>query len=786
MRSDVYKPAEWRWTRLTCAPALGLLLAVSAASAAEPVDGREYYKEECARCHGKHGEGGTKKYKRPLIGDWSVGRLARYIEKEMPDDDPGTIKPHEAAAVADYMHKAFYSREARERNQPGRVELVRLTNRQYLQTVADLMGTFTGSGTPGPERGLRATYRKTKNAGDRKNAREQVDPQVDFQFGANAPDGQPATTNGFSIEWKGSVIATETGEYAFTIKTPNGARLWVNDNETPLIDAYVSAGRDAEHQGTIRLIGGRAYPLRLEMFRFKEKTAGIALQWKPPRGVQQVIPTRCLAPDAVPATFVPATVFPPDDSSVGYERGVSVSKEWDEAATRAAIEAANHVVQRLDAFAGSTARDTNRAAKVEAFCRRFVETAFRRPLDEDQRKLYVAGHFKAAPDLEAAVKRVVILALKSPRFLYLGLADAKPDDYEVASRLSFGLWDSLPDRELLQQAAAGKLREPGPAAAQAERMLRDPRTRSKMRDFLHHWLQMDRVEDVNKDPALFPGFTPEIVDDLKVSLDLFLDDVVWGGASDYRQLLESSSLFLNARLAEFYGVPANAGGGFSRVAFDPKQRSGVLTHPYLLAAFSYHKSTSPIHRGVFLTRNIVGRELQPPPIAVAFKDSEFKPGMTMREKVEELTRPSACQVCHAVINPLGFSLEHYDAVGRFRLREGDRPVNATTELPAEEGDPIRLNGPRDIATYAAGSAQAQGAFVEQLFHQVVKQPMSAYGRSTADRLLDSFAASQFNIQRLLVEIAVLSSLHGTGARTAAAETAVEQTAAVSRTKGATP
>jgi hypothetical protein len=186
----------------------------------------------------------------------------------------------------------------------------------------------------------------------------------------------------------------------------------------------------------------------------------------------------------------------------------------------------------------------------------------------------------------------------------------------------------------------------------------------------------------------------------------------------------------------------------------------VLTHPYLLSAFSYQKFTSPIHRGVFLTRNIVGRA----PAAndgVAFKEADC-PEPTMREKIAELTRPQACQTCHSVINPLGFSLEHYDAVGRFRTRDGDSPINAVSDYTTDDGETIRLAGARDVAEFAVSSDHAQNGFVEALFHQIVKQPMLAYGPDTMDRLRGSFVASGFNIQQLLVDIVTVSALQNTG------------------------
>jgi len=477
-------------------------------------------------------------------------------------------------------------------------------------------------------------------------------------------------------------------------------------------------------------------------------------------GVQEPIPARNLSSASVTPTLVIATPFPPDDSSVGYERGVAVSKAWDEATTQAAIEVANHVVNRLDKLSNSKPNDTNRLARVEAFCSEFVTTAFRRPLKENQKRLFVSAHFKKAVKVEDAVKRVVLLTLKSPRFLYLGLEDTKPDDFTVAERLSFGLWDSLPDQELRKVAAQATLHTREQVAQQTTRMLADRRTRAKMQTFFHHWLQMDRVENLAKDDALFPGFSPAIIGDLRTSLNLFLEDTMWNGGADYRALLLADYLFLNNRLAQFYGLSTNATDDFVKVTLDSKQRSGVLTHPYLLSAFSYQKFTSPIHRGVFLTRNIVGRSLKPPPMAMTFKDADFAPNLTMREKVAQLTRPEACQGCHSMINPLGFSLEQYDAVGRFRTQDHDRPIDAVSDYLTDEGQTIRLRGARDLAEYAIGSEQARNAFIQQLFHQVVKQPLLAYGADTMTQLRQSFAASDFNMQKLLIEIVTISALHG--------------------------
>ena len=312
--------------------------------------------------------------------------------------------------------------------------------------------------------------------------------------------------------------------------------------------------------------------------------------------------------------MIVSTSFPPDDRSIGYERGMAVSKEWDEATTEAAIAVAEHVDANLVELSGVKLDAPDRAEKLKEFSRRFMAAAFRRPISDEYGQI-IEKQFAAAKTPELAVKRIVLFTLKSPRFLYPEFREENaPDDYTVAARLALALWDSIPDQRLIEAAAAGKLKTREEVAAQAARMLTDVRTKAKFDGFVHHWLEFDRADAAAKDSQAFPEFDAAVLADLRTSLELFVDQVVWSENSDYRELLQADYLFLNNRLGKLYGKEG-LGEGFQRVDFDPKERCGVITHPFLLAAFSYSKSTSPIHRGVFLTRNIVGMTLKPPPMA---------------------------------------------------------------------------------------------------------------------------------------------------------------------------
>ncbi|HXG48891.1 MAG TPA: DUF1592 domain-containing protein, partial [Methylomirabilota bacterium] len=488
-------------------------------------------------------------------------------------------------------------------------------------------------------------------------------------------------------------------------------------------------------------------------------TASLRFEWKPPHGVWEVIPAEALSAEPSSKVTVVSTAFPPDDASVGYERGSAVSKEWHDATTKAAVEVANEVVERIAVLSGVDERASNRVERLKDFAAEFAARAFRRPLTPELRHAVVHRQFAPGVEPDAALKRSVMLVLKSPRFLYPELG-AATDSHAVAGRLALGMWDSLPDEALRGAADRNELRTRDQVVAQARRMVQDPRARAKLREFFHHWLAMDAAEDIAKDTKAYPGFDERLVADLRASLEKFVEEVVWSESSDYRQLLLADYLFMNRRLAEFYGGSGAADTGFTKVKFDPDQRAGILTHPYLLSAFSYHKSSSPIHRGVFLTRNVLGRFLKPPPMAIEFMDDRFDPSLTMREKVTELTKSATCMACHATINPLGFSLENYDATGRFRLKENDKPINAESDYTTAEGEVIHLRGPRDVARHAASSDDARRGFVRQMFHQVVKQSPAAYGVDTLKRLDDAFVESGYHMRHLLVEIVATAAAHG--------------------------
>jgi hypothetical protein len=230
--------------------------------------------------------------------------------------------------------------------------------------------------------------------------------------------------------------------------------------------------------------------------------------------------------------------------------------------------------------------------------------------------------------------------------------------------------------------------------------------------------------------------------------------------SDFRELMLTDKVFLNGRLAKLYGANLPADAPFQPVALDPKERAGVLTQPYVLASFAYLDTSSPIHRGVLISRNLLGRLLQPPPQAFTPLAADLHPKLTTRQRVALQTRPAACMSCHSMINPLGYTLEKFDAIGRVRSEENGKPVDASGTYQSRTGKLVQFSGARDLARYLTESDEAHAAFVEKLFQHLVKQPIRAFGPRTLPDLQRAFETQGFSIRKEMVEIMAVSALKG--------------------------
>lgn len=747
---------------------LGVFLPVGASQLTKKPDGQLLFESKCAACHGINGQGG-KADPDTLTGTLTPQELAKFIARSMPPG-PQKCPIADAVKIANYIHKAFYSPIARERSRPVRVELTRLTVRQFRNSVSDLVSGFHPAIPSKDSHGLYAEYFKGRSRDRNSRVIERIDPTVDFDFGSDAPPTTGSDPRNFSISWQGSVLAPDTGEYDFSIHSRHSCQLWINDGRYPIVDGEVRSANDKDPHGTITLLGGRAYTIRMV---FTKATQGVddsnkknqkppapsyvTLRWRRPQHADEPIPTQFLFPDTIAKTFVLTTPFPPDDRSTGYERGNSVSKEWDDATTAAALEAGTYVAKNLPELSGVPDVGKDREDRLKAYCKQFLERAFRRPLTDDVKRTYIDKQFIVAPNFETAVKRVIVLGLKSPRFLYREIGARDHDNYLAASQLSFGLWDTIPNPELELAAAKGELTTQDQIANQALRMASDNRAWSKLRQFLLLWLKVDEVPDIVKDSKHYPSFDATTASDLRTSLELFLQATAWSKTSDFRDLMQSDTVFLNGRLSQLYGANLASDAPFQSVELDAKQRFGVITQPYLLSRFAYLDGSSPIHRGVLIERNLLGRTLSPPPANFAPLASSTHPGLTTRQRVSLQTKPTFCNNCHSIINPLGFTLEKFDAIGKLRDADNGKPIDDSGVYRNRNGETIKFLGAKDLAKYLAESEDSRHAFVEKLFLNVAKQPPSAFGSKNLANLEQGFVKNQYSIRNLLVEMVVATA-----------------------------
>ncbi|MFY9341376.1 MAG: DUF1592 domain-containing protein, partial [Planctomycetota bacterium] len=357
------------------------------------------------------------------------------------------------------------------------------------------------------------------------------------------------------------------------------------------------------------------------------------------------------------------------------------------------------------------------AAKLRVFVRTLLPRVWRRPAtDAEQRRLTDAGAARLGGDggLAAAVRLVVQAALASPHFLFRGETGGtggRPgtvvplSGHALATRLSFLVWASTPDERLLDLAGRGRLAERATLLAEVDRLLADPRADSLATEFAAQWLELRSLAERTPDPARYPGFDDELRGSMRRQTELLFLAVLREGR-DVRDLLDCDFTHVDATLAAFYDLPAPAAAaGFHRVALPPehRHRGGLLGHASVLAITSNPTRTSPVKRGKWILENLLGQGPPPPPPGndSLANEAAIDSSRSFREQLAAHRARAECAVCHRRMDALGFALEHYDAIGRFRRRDAGGAIDCTGELPNGE----RLDGlPALRATLVADPA----------------------------------------------------------------------------------
>ena len=380
---------------------------------------------------------------------------------------------------------------------------------------------------------------------------------------------------------------------------------------------------------------------------------------------------------------------------------------------------------------GSRATAVDAAACANSILSTLARRAYRRPVtgDDVARLIPFYEQGQAEGGFERGIQRAIERVLVSPEFLFRierDPGDISADvvyhvsDLELASRLSFFLWSSIPDDELLDLAVRGELREPPVLNQQVRRMLADPRSEALVANFAEQWLFLRDVDAKEPDAGFFPGFDENLRQALRRETALFVDSILRDDRS-VLDLLTADHTFVNERLAKHYGIPHVYGSHFRRVKLDDERRRGLLGQGSILTLTSYATRTSPVLRGKWILENLLSSPPPPPPPDVPSLDETTEDGQprSMREAMEQHRANPACASCHAQMDPLGFALENFDAIGRWRDRsESNTAINASGLLP----DGRRFDGP-------AGLRAALLSTPDQFMHTVTEKLLTyALGR----------------------------------------------------------
>jgi hypothetical protein len=442
------------------------------------------------------------------------------------------------------------------------------------------------------------------------------------------------------------------------------------------------------------------------------------------------------------------------------------------------IDPAVSSLQIVGPFNGNVSRDTASRRQIftcypataaeEAPCARKIAStlarrAYRRPAtDADVKPLLVAFEAgRKAGGFEAGIEWTVEAVLASPKFLFRverEPANVTPGapyriaDLDLASRLSFFLWSSIPDDQLVNAAVSGKLKDPVVLKQQVKRMLADPRSKALVTNFAGQWLWQRNLRTSAPNADLFPNFDDNLRDAFREETEMFIQSQIQGDRSIV-ELLTANYTFLNERLARHYGIPGVYGGHFRKVQYPDDRRAGLLGQGSILTVTSYPNRTSPVVRGKWLLENLLGAPPPPPPPNVpALKENgEGAKPTTVRERMEQHRKNPVCASCHSRMDPLGFALENFDAIGQWRTEDAEAhtPIDSSGVLP----DGTKFNGPAEFRkALLTKKADFVGTVADKLLTYGLGRGTEYYDAPVVRQILRDAAASNYQWSAVILGI----------------------------------
>jgi hypothetical protein len=730
-----------------------------------------FVQQNCAGCHNEKlktaGLALTKYHDLPSLlrdRDFWEKVVHRVRAGEMPPKGMPRPKPEAIAAVTDWIEQQFAEADQHTAIDPGRLTAHRLNRVEYNNTVRDLLAIH-------------------------------FKPAADF----------PADDSGYGFDNIGDVLsvspvlmekylnaATAIANRAIPGDAiPGPTRMRYSPEHSPNDDGMALENRfdfPAEGDYDIKVsVSGRKEPFRLHLsLDGKEiKTADVLVQKDKPRSYEVRLHVlygeHVLSSTMEPRTPSPQEVANAHRLKVEEEADFrkAIAKHPEDAKEIARQRAVSNPPTFIDAFEIHGPYNALRPPLPESYRRVFVcghspgqhnaacarldlghlaRFAFRRPVTTDEVSRLVDLVAKGQNDgmtFEQAMRTGLEAILVSPNFLFRIERDPKPDDptavhpvndYELASRLSYFLWSSMPDDPLLDTAAAGHLHDPNVLSAQVHRMLKDPKSDAFVTNFFGQWLELRNLDSVQPDPDDFPAFNAQLRLAMYTETKLFVESIVREDRSII-DLLNGKYTFLNEKLAKFYGIPGVIGNQFRRVELDGTQRSGVLTQASVLTVTSYPNRTSPVLRGKWILENVLNAPPPPPPPGVGSIDAAGGPlAGTMRQQMEKHRANPTCASCHMRMDPLGFALENYNAVGRWRTEDAGQPVDASGTLP----DGKSFRGSAELKGLLAGNREAFAeCLTEKLMTYALGRGLEGYDRPAVKQIVRDLSANNYRFSALI-------------------------------------
>jgi hypothetical protein len=457
--------------------------------------------------------------------------------------------------------------------------------------------------------------------------------------------------------------------------------------------------------------------------------------------------------------------FVPEEESLGFNNqaealGITqlLAEQLMEGSEQLAASATKDMTKLLPCDPAKAGEDACAAQFIQAFGKR----AYRRPLDTDETTKLTAVYQKgkASYDFKTGIEWAIQAFLQSPQFLYrveFGMPDPVENDvvkltqYEIASRLSYLIWSSMPDETLFAAAEKGELATPEQIAAQAKRMLEDDRARVAVGNFNEQWLRLPKVDTLTKDTTYYPSYNDALRPLWKAETTSFLERLVFDENGAVADMFTAPYTMMNKDLADFYGASGPTGDTFEKVMLDPK-RTGLLGHASILAVTSKANQSSPVHRGKFVRERFLCQGIPPPPANLKITPPEIKSGMTTRQRFDEHDKNPNCAICHKLMDPIGFGFEHFDGVGLWRDEDQNLPVDSSGEVVDSKDMNGKFDGTLELSKKLAGSEEVRECVATQWFRYGYGRGANDEDACNVDQLQTAFKASGYKIKDLLVAL----------------------------------